>query len=649
AANAQCAVCDGGGGGNPACNAGAGDCCVANGTPGCDDENCCNLICSFDSFCCNVQWDSICANAAVANCGCELTCPPSDHDCYSTGGPGCTDEDCCSLVCSVDPFCCQVAWDGICVNEAFQFCGVPECPFSCTGTSEGEPCGADTNGGCNVAQGGSSNCCFAWGGIGCDDQNCQDTICSFDPFCCDVAWDGICAAAANDFCPDICFTFPPQFGSISCGETICGTSWADNNFRDTDWFVLDLSGFSTPVTVTVSISNQLPMVIGIVNSTDCATASSLNPFAVSGYCGSASFTVCLAPTVHWIFAGANGFSGFPCDSGANEYALTVECGDECLPPACGNSDHDCYTTGGPFCSDEACCNLVCAIDPFCCQVAWDGICVNEAFEFCGAPACPLDCVGTPEGEACGADENGGCNAPQGGTSNCCIVWGGAGCDDPACQDAVCAADPFCCDVAWDGLCSGAANQLCPDICFLGSTNFGSISCNETICGTAWADGNFRDTDWYILELADTTEITVTISNQLPMVIGIVNSTDCATASFLDPFAVSNFCGTASFTVTLPAGTHWVFAAPNAFSGFPCGSGSNDYSLTVSCPISCFENPDQTNDGCVNGADIAVVLGNWNPAGGGPVGGPGDVNCDGFVNGADIALVLGAWLTGPNCP
>ncbi|HMN96441.1 MAG TPA: hypothetical protein PKC43_11285, partial [Phycisphaerales bacterium] len=50
-------------------------------------------------------------------------CPPSDHDCFTTGGPGCTDVDCCEIVCSVDSFCCQVAWDGICVQEAFDFCG----------------------------------------------------------------------------------------------------------------------------------------------------------------------------------------------------------------------------------------------------------------------------------------------------------------------------------------------------------------------------------------------------------------------------------------------------------------------------------------------------------------------------------------------
>ncbi|MBX3355419.1 MAG: hypothetical protein KF724_06945 [Phycisphaeraceae bacterium] len=71
--------------------------------------------------------------------------------------------------------------------------------------------------------------------------------------------------------------------------------------------------------------------------------------------------------------------------------------------------------------------------------------------------------------------------------------------------------------------------------------------------------------------------------------------------------------------------------------------------STSGPPVCVENPDQSGDGCVNGADIAVVLGNWNPVEAGEPGAPGDVNCDGLVNGADIAVILGSWLTGSNCP
>ena len=44
--------------------------------------------------------------------------------------------------------------------------------------------------------------------------------------------------------------------------------------------------------------------------------------------------------------------------------------------------------------------------------------------------------------------------PHGAPSNCCIPnpAGLPGCDVGACEAVVCAADPFCCDVAWDGIC-----------------------------------------------------------------------------------------------------------------------------------------------------------------------------------------------------
>ncbi len=50
---------------------GAGDCCIENGSPGCDDEACCSVICAADPFCCDTEWDDICAGEAnddAVNC-----------------------------------------------------------------------------------------------------------------------------------------------------------------------------------------------------------------------------------------------------------------------------------------------------------------------------------------------------------------------------------------------------------------------------------------------------------------------------------------------------------------------------------------------------------------------------------------------------
>lgn len=45
-----------------------GDCLEANGTPGCTNAECQDAVCAVDPFCCDVAWDSICADEAVDLC-----------------------------------------------------------------------------------------------------------------------------------------------------------------------------------------------------------------------------------------------------------------------------------------------------------------------------------------------------------------------------------------------------------------------------------------------------------------------------------------------------------------------------------------------------------------------------------------------------
>jgi hypothetical protein len=51
------------------CGAGGeGSCFAAHPTPTCSDANCCGAVCSIDAFCCQVAWDSICAGEAASIC-----------------------------------------------------------------------------------------------------------------------------------------------------------------------------------------------------------------------------------------------------------------------------------------------------------------------------------------------------------------------------------------------------------------------------------------------------------------------------------------------------------------------------------------------------------------------------------------------------
>ena len=84
---------DGGGDGGVAglnCPA-AGSCCSSHANPGCNNEACCLLVCSIDAFCCETQWDSICADEAgdlCAVCGavCGPACNKQNVECLDDSG-----------------------------------------------------------------------------------------------------------------------------------------------------------------------------------------------------------------------------------------------------------------------------------------------------------------------------------------------------------------------------------------------------------------------------------------------------------------------------------------------------------------------------------------------------------------------------------
>jgi hypothetical protein len=129
-------------------------------------------VCGQDAFCCEVAWDSICVSEAL-DCACGGDGAGSCFEIH--GSTGCSIESCCQTVCVEDTFCCEVTWDHICVNEALAMCA------------------------CGVPQGG--DCFEAHDAPGCNDADCCEAVCEIDPFCCDIQWDSICANEAGSLCP----------------------------------------------------------------------------------------------------------------------------------------------------------------------------------------------------------------------------------------------------------------------------------------------------------------------------------------------------------------------------------------------------------------------------------------------------------------
>ena len=84
---------------------------------------------------------------------------------------------------------------------------------------------------------------------------------------------------------------------------------------------------------------------------------------------------------------------------------------------CGSLTNDCCLpspTLSPGCSDETCCEAVCAADAYCCDIYWDSVCAFSAAlrcpSLCGNASCDLAVSNQTELELCGEGLNDDCFA-----------------------------------------------------------------------------------------------------------------------------------------------------------------------------------------------------------------------------------------------
>jgi hypothetical protein len=154
-----------------------GECTAANGSPGCSDQGCCETVCAADAYCCESEWDALCAQEAVGFCGTGFAaCGRGAGSCSeANGSAGCDDVDCCNAVCQEDSFCCVSDWDDLCAAAE-----PTTCFSSCTA---------------------SAGACTGVHAIpGCEDASCCAEVCPRDSFCCEFEWDAGCVELANEFC-----------------------------------------------------------------------------------------------------------------------------------------------------------------------------------------------------------------------------------------------------------------------------------------------------------------------------------------------------------------------------------------------------------------------------------------------------------------
>jgi hypothetical protein len=154
---------------------------------------------------------------------------------------------------------------------------------------------------------------------------------------------------------------------------------------------------------------------------------------------------------------------------------------------------------------------------------------------CGSPACScqVTCTGQQEPEPCGSDVNGGC-------------------------------------------LDGGQQDMTP------------VLHGQTWCGSMWAVGGMRDTDWYLLSVGGGGSVTATLTAELPGVVFILRDQpqNCSGLQIVG-VAHSDGCQAAAASISglNPGESVYIFVSTEdlfgpIFDGFPCGASSN-YRLSIS--------------------------------------------------------------------
>jgi len=112
----------------------------------------------------------------------------------------------------------------------------------------------------------------------------------------------------------------------------------------------------------------------------------------------------------------------------------------------------------------------------------------------------------------------------------------------------------------------------------GAPTYEPIACGGSISGTLWADAGTRDLDWFELVVTENTTIDVAFSGAMPLVVAL--AANCAGIGTPLSTEFSDACGSGTLSYVATPGTYIMAIFPQTFDQYPCGSGSNNYDLTV---------------------------------------------------------------------
>jgi hypothetical protein len=135
---------------------------------------------------------------------------------------------------------------------------------------------------------------------------------------------------------------------------------------------------------------------------------------------------------------------------------------------------------------------------------------------------------------------------------------------------------------------------------------------STYQGTAWAECNTRDLDYYKIVTTQSGYLTLTLNAEFPATFNLYKDNAGALGPLLANASTSDPC-TGNLVIASPssqtAGTYYVLVTPSVFIGYGCGGLQNDYVLT---PVFTVAPPlPPPNDNC-SGAIQLTVCGTAQP-------------------------------------
>ena len=358
------------------CVAGAGACVEEHAGAGCEDADCCGYVCDYLPSCCTDVWDETCALYALYLCTDSLdSCTATAGDCFAARtGAGCEDIDCCGWVCLVEVTCCTESWDADCAALAAVLCyagpicgdGYVEYPEQCD----------DGN---FVTSDGCDEYCMN------EPRNVPNDSCSTP------------STVTNGA------TFFSTIGTSTDGPAATGACSGVELTSDI-WFC-----YTATCTDFVRVSlcaSDYDTTLAVYPGCDCPTSGSAI-VCDDDYCGSGAGSEVTFDAVAgqsymirvagWSERQGEGVLEITCGPVCGNHL--IEPGEECEPPdgsfcsdtcqiiegsdVCGPGAGTCFMPNGTRgCDRVTCCDLVCADDPYCCEVQWDEVCAEEANELC---------------------------------------------------------------------------------------------------------------------------------------------------------------------------------------------------------------------------------------------------------------------------